>query len=187
MDERFSSIKRLVRMKIWSPKITIALISISTLLLGSTAFAGGSSPSKPKADAQPAEKQAIKIYNKGIDELRRSDYKAAASKFRLAIQKNGDFAEAHNNLAFALRKQGSQEFDTALEHYQTAVDLQPEMAEARMYRGVLYLALDKTSLAEKDLEWLEANSPSLAKELQWVFVNGREKEPPHLFGVSEKM
>jgi Tfp pilus assembly protein PilF len=41
----------------------------------------------------------------------------AQAKFEQAINANPNLTEAHNNLAFALREQSSQNFQIFLEHY----------------------------------------------------------------------
>ncbi|MEM7790583.1 MAG: tetratricopeptide repeat protein [Verrucomicrobiota bacterium] len=154
------------------------------LLVNSTLFAAGSSYSEPEPDAAEIEKEAIGLYNEGTQLLYQSDFKGAEKLFKKALKKKKDIAEAHNNLAFVLRKQGEGKFSQALKHYNEAVSLDPDLAEARMYRGVLYTAMGDTASAEKDLKWLKGRSPKLASELQWVIENGKEKEPAQFFGVS---
>ena len=111
----------------------------------------------------------------------------AEKQFRKAIERNERFAEAHNNLAYTLRKQGVEHFNQALVHYNRAIELNPNLPEPYMYRGVLYVQMGNKSLALKDHEnLLEMGSP-LAAELEYVVVNGREKEPEQFFGVSLKV
>ncbi len=96
-------------------------------------------------------------------------------------------AAAHNNLAFVLRKQGSARFDEALQHYNRAIELNDKLAEAYMYRGVLYQAMGQNDLALTDqARLLELGRGDLANELEWVLDNAKEKEPPQFFGVVQK-
>ena len=111
----------------------------------------------------------------------------AEKQFREALEINERFAEAHNNLAYTLRKQGADHFDEALMHYNRAIELNPKLPEPYMYRGVLYVQMGNKSLALKDHEKLLAMGSPLAEELEYVVVNGREKEPEQFFGVSRKM
>lgn len=69
---------------------------------------------------------------------------------RFAIALNGRIAEARNNLAYTLRKQGPENYDEALKHYNRAIALKPELDEPYMYRGVLYVQMSKKSLALED-------------------------------------
>ena len=57
----------------------------------------------------------------------------AIRDFRLALEEDPDFAEAHSNLGLALAAQGS--FDEAIVHYRRAVDLKPELSIARSNLG----------------------------------------------------
>ena len=108
----------------------------------------------------------------------------AEIQFRKAIALNERFAEAHNNLAYTLRKQGPENYDEALKHYNRAIALKPSLDEPYMYRGVLYVQMGNKSLALEDHSTLVARKSPLADELQFVVDNGREKEPEQFFGVS---
>ena len=166
----------------------IRFIAVSLALqLGASLFAGGSPSVKPKPSAAEREREAIALYNKGTELLFAGDYLAAEKQLKQALRKKKDLAEAHNNLAFALRKQGPREFKSALKHYNEAVEIDSEIAEARMYRGVLYVAMGEAELAQNDLNWLQSKAPALATELKWVIENGREKEPAQFFGVTEAL
>ena len=99
----------------------------------------------------------------------------AQVKFEQALTENSDFAEAHNNLGRSLRKQGPQNYSSALEHYNKAIQLKPDLAEAYEYRGVLFLKLDRKADAEKDLATLKTLNPKLAIELEHVIQTGNEE------------
>jgi tetratricopeptide (TPR) repeat protein len=70
--------------------------------------------------------------------MKAKQFAKAQAKFEEALKANPKLAEAHNNLAFVLRKQGSQNYQLSLGHYNKAIQLKPKLAEAYMYRGVLY-------------------------------------------------
>lgn len=129
------------------------------------------------------KKTSFETYNEGVRLLRERKFVDAQAKFE-EVLKRRKMAEAHNNLAYCLRKQGAKHFDEALVHYNRAVQLRPELPEPYMYRGVLYVQLGRLEDARSDLAKLEALSAQLAVELQWVIENGREKEPERFFGVS---
>jgi Tfp pilus assembly protein PilF len=103
-------------------------------------------------------------------------FSEAQVKFEQALSQNPNFAEVHNNLGYSLRKQGPQNYSTALEHYNKAIQLKPNLAEAYEYRGVLFLKMDRKADAEKDLATLKALKPKLANELEEVIQTGNEED-----------
>ncbi|MEM6279601.1 MAG: tetratricopeptide repeat protein [Verrucomicrobiota bacterium] len=123
-------------------------------------------------------------YNAGTKLLKKLEFVAAEKKLQEALKIKEAFPEAHNNLAFALRKQGEEKFPSALQHYHRAIELNPKLSEAYMYRGVLYIQMGKPDLAKADHATLSGLSTELAAELEWVIENGKEKEPEQFFGVT---
>ncbi len=98
---------------------------------------------------------------------------------------DADFPQAHNNLAYTLRKQGADQFNKALFHYNQAIELDPSLPEPYMYRGVLHIQMGNPELAAADLEQLQELGSPLVEELEYVIEQGEEKEPEQFFGVSE--
>ena len=141
-------------------------------------------PSQPKESSQANDSD---LFASGTEKLLTGDYAAAEKDLRAAVGADEKNAGAHNNLAFVLRKQGSVHFDEALKQYNRAIELNDKLAEAYMYRGVLYQAMGKNDLALSDhARLLELGHGDLAKELEWVLDNGKEKVPPQFFGVVQK-
>ena len=161
-------------------KIFISIL-ITILLFVPNVMAAGSAPKSP------AVSKDIKFYNQGVKLMLDKKFAKAEKQFRKALEINDRFAEAHNNLAYTLRKQGADHFEEALMHYNRAIELNPNLPEPYMYRGVLYVQMGNKSLALKDYEKLLALGSPLADELEYVVANGREKEPEQFFGVSRKM
>jgi tetratricopeptide (TPR) repeat protein len=161
-------------------KFFTALLLVS-LFTGSLAMGA---PSKPKESTKANDSD---LFASGTEKLLKENYAAAEKDLRAAVRANDKNAAAHNNLAFVLRKQGSVHFDEALQHYNRAIELNDKLAEAYMYRGVLYQAMGQNDLALADqARLLELGRGDLAKELEWVLDNGKEKEPPQFFGVVQK-
>jgi tetratricopeptide (TPR) repeat protein len=154
---------------------------IATLLTASHVMAAGS-PAKA-----PSMSEDIRSYNNGVELMLDKKFAKAEKQFRKALERNERLAEAHNNLAYTLRKQGPEHYDEALRHYNRAIELEPGLAEPYMYRGVLYVQMGKKDMALKDHEKLIAMNSGLADELEYVVVNGREKEPERFFGVSKAL
>jgi len=158
--------------------ISLLLVSICS---GSLALGAPSAPKKS------SETNGSDLFASGTEKLLTGDYAAAEKDLRAAVGADEKNAGAHNNLAFVLRKQGSVHFGEALKHYNRAIELNDKLAEAYMYRGVLYQAMGKKDLALADhARLLELGHEDLAKELEWVLNNGKEKEPPQFFGVVKK-
>jgi tetratricopeptide (TPR) repeat protein len=129
----------------------------------------------------------MKYYNKGVKLMLNKKFSSAEKWFRKALASREQFAEAHNNLAYVLRKQGADHFEESLKHYNRTIEIQPNLPQPYMYRGVLYVQMVKIDLAKKDHLKLKSLDASLAAELQYVIENGREKEPGQFFGVSRKL
>jgi tetratricopeptide (TPR) repeat protein len=129
----------------------------------------------------------IRLYNEGVKYMMDKKFSRAEEQFRKALAINDSFAEAHNNLAYTLRKQGQEHYEEALKHYNRSIDLKPGLDEPYMYRGVLHVQMGNKDLALVDHETLVIRNSPLASELQYVVENGREKEPEQFFGVSQQI
>lgn len=157
------------------------LISLAILFFAVSALAAGSK------SVTPSVSKDVQHYNEGVALMLDKEFGEAEKNFRKAIEANDKFAEAHNNLAYTLRKQGPENFDEALEHYNRAIRLNPTLAEPYMYRGVLFVQMGNRTSALQDHQVLVQMKSPLADELKFVVVNGREKEPEQFFGVSREM
>jgi tetratricopeptide (TPR) repeat protein len=109
---------------------------------------------------------AIRLYNEGVTLLVARRFSEAQGKFEAALALDEQIAEAHNNLAFALRMQGRHNFAASLEHYNRAIDLKPDLAQAYMYRGVLFVQHGDKARARQDLDRLRQLDPKLAADLE---------------------
>lgn len=146
-----------------------AILTSALLFVATCALAAGS----PKEDETDAWAES---YNQGVDQMKAGDYAAAQASFEAALAEKEDFAEAHNNLGFSLRKQGAEHRDEALTHYNRALELDPELAEAYMYRGVLYVLMGDESKAKADHAKLAELDGDLADALMQVLATGEEPE-----------
>ena len=114
--------------------------------------------------------QAIVAYNEGVKLVLEKRYAAAQAKFEEALARFEGLAEAHNNLAFSLRMQGEHNFDRALRHYNRALELNPDLAVAYMYRGMLFTQLGDLKRASADHARLLRLDRNLAAKLEAVIV-----------------
>ncbi|MEM1176731.1 MAG: tetratricopeptide repeat protein [Acidobacteriota bacterium] len=150
-------------------RLTLTALFIAALgLLAGPAFGAGS----PKKE-EP-KNTAESLYNTGIDHLKKGDFAGAASKFSEALDMKEDFAAAHNNLGYSLRKQGAEHYDAALKHYNRALELDPKMAQAYHYRGVLHALAGDEAAAKADHAALAKLDREMADELMQVLASGEE-------------
>lgn len=133
-----------------------------------------------RKELSPAEE----AYNEGVNLLRKGDLAGARDHFQRAVALQEDFAEAHNNLGYCLRKLGEEHYEAALGHYNRAIELKPKLAEAYMYRGVLYVLMGEKEKAEEDLKVLSRLRRKLAQQLEQAIETG--KEPEGTSGVARK-
>jgi tetratricopeptide (TPR) repeat protein len=167
------------------------LVSCFLLTGASAGFAAGSAPMTAPTQPNIAEKarevqkkaapDARTSYNEGYALMKARRYGEAQAKFEAALKANPrlagpELAKVHNNLAFCLRKQSPANFSRALEHYNEALKLNPKLAEAYEYRGVLYAEMNRKADAEKDLATLKRLNPKLAADLEEAIKTGKEKE-----------
>jgi tetratricopeptide (TPR) repeat protein len=136
---------------------------------GATASGGGSSTSQLEVGSQ-----AVRIFHQGVRAVNSKNFAQAQAKFEEALTENPKFAEAHNYLGYALQMEGPQYYPVALEHYNRAIELKPNLAQAYEYRGVLLLRMNRKTAAENDLATLKALKSNLAAELERV-INTRKE------------
>lgn len=156
---------------------TLALALLAFLVAG-TLFASGSGE---KRETSPA----VKLYNEGVALLKQDDYAGAQVKFERALALKENFPEAHNNLAYSMRKQGAANYAEALRHYNRAIELDPRLAEAYEYRGVLYVLQGEKEKAMADLATLRKLNPGLANDLEAAIEAGAE--PDKASGIARKI
>src|SRR5260370_17235159 len=89
----------------------------------------------------------------------------AQARFAQALTENPRFAEAQNYLGYSLQMEGTQNHLMALEHYNRAIQLKPNLAQAYEYRSSLLLNMGRKTSAAQDLATLNTFNPSLAHPL----------------------
>jgi Tfp pilus assembly protein PilF len=156
-------------------RLWIGVLLVATALLCSPAAPAVESDPLPVPKGTPRER-AISMYNEGVSLMREKHYAAAQEKFEQALALDETLAEAHNNLAFSLRQQGRHNFALALQHYQRALALKPDLARAYMYRGVLFTQMGDLASARADYEQLLRLDPELATRLERIIAGADERD-----------
>ena len=146
----------------------VAWVGLVAALLGVPVGAVESDPLPVPADT--ARAQAVRSYNSGVELLLARSYAQAQARFEAALKLDDTIAEAHNNLAFSLRMQGAHNFERSLRHYNRAIELKPGLAQAYMYRGVLFTQIGDLARARADHARLLALDPALAARLEQAIL-----------------
>ena len=152
--------------------IAKAAVMVGVMLLPSLAALGAGSQKKVEPRGGDP---AIVPYNQGIDLMLAKQYPAAEQKFEQAIKVRPQFAEAHNNLAYTLRKQGPEHYQEALKQYDTAIRINPNLAEAYMYRGILYAQTNRKLDAQADWAKLQNSTRSWPKSSKKLSPPGKKR------------
>ena len=142
---------------------------------GASGSSGGGTASGGESGTSQIEQgdRATRLYDQGIRAMNSKKFTEAQARFELALMENPSFAEAHNYLGYLLQMEGPQNYLIALEQYNRAIQLKPDLAEAYEYRAVLLLRINRKTAAEKDLRTLETLRPKLATELERIIKSGK--------------
>lgn len=150
-------------------------------LVAAAAFAVATAGVAVESDPLPLGEQstrnkAITLYNEGVQVMLAKRYAEAQRLFEQALAQDEGIAEAHNNLAFRLRMQSRDNFARSLKHYGRALAINPKLAQAYMYRGVLYSQMGDMKKAREDLERLQVLDKSLAAKLESALAQAGRDE-----------
>ncbi len=147
-------------------------------------------PSGKKSSAEDAgqqEKQAVEVYNLGVEHQKKADtllahgdsvaavkeFKSARKEYEKAARLNSKFPEAFSNLGYCRRNLG--DFKGALEAYDQALALKPDFPEAMEYRGVAYVRLGRMEDAMAAYNKLKQIDTTEAAEL-WQAIKSATKD-----------
>jgi len=155
--------------------IRITTLAVALAFFSTGALAAGSAPVR---DTRPGAAQ----YNAGVKLMQKGQFAEAQAEFEAALARNPNLAVAHNNLGYSLRKQGPANYQKALSHYDRAIALDANLAEAYVYRGVLHMLMGNEEKALQDHRTLTGLNRRLADALQAAIASG--EEPDGLAGLA---
>lgn len=144
------------------------------MLMAAAAMAVESDP-LPVPTGGPRAK-AVLLYNDGVKLMLDRRFGEAQRRFEEALALEEPIAEAHNNLAFSLRMQGIENFKLAIRHYGRALEINPQLAQAYLYRGVLLSQVGDRDRAQADLRALRGLDAGLAERLARYLGGGMGRE-----------
>jgi tetratricopeptide (TPR) repeat protein len=151
--------------------VTVGAVLISNQWV-SAAGAPSSSASQPAA-MQTRRQKANEFFRQAESYQKAERYNDAAAAYEKAVQTDPDYAEAHSNLGFCLRKQKM--FDKAIESYQRAIAINPKLTQAHEYIGEAYAEMGKFDLAERHLNILKTLDSNEAAELEAFIRKAKTK------------
>jgi Flp pilus assembly protein TadD len=123
-----------------------------------------------------AREKAIASYNDGVKLMLDKRFGEAQKRFEDAVAIDESLAEAHNNLAFSLRMQGPHNYARAHAEYRRALEINPKLAQAYMYRGVLNAQSGNVEAARADLATLRGLDAELAAKLEKALAQAARDE-----------
>lgn len=147
---------------------------VGASLMAAAASAVESDP-LPVPAGGPREK-AVCLYNDGVKLMLGKRYGEAQLRFEQALVRDERIAEAHNNLAYTLRMQGIVNFKRAMRHYDRAIEINPRLAQAYLYRGVLLGQVGDRDRAQADLRTLRDLDAELAARLVRYLEGGMGRD-----------
>ena len=156
------------------------IAAVAAALFSAAAAADEAAPlPAPKGSAR---EKAIAAYNDGVKLMLDKRFPEAQKRFEDAVAIDESLAEAHNNLAFSLRMQGRHNFDRAHAEYRRALEINPKLAQAYMYRGVLNAQSGNMAAAQADLATLRGLDAALAEKLEKAIAGIARDERDGLAG-----
>ena len=140
-------------------------------LVPRVSLADPSEPSGAERRQSPTAADAESEYNRGVRARVAKDWLAAADAFRRAVRLRADFADAWNELGYALRHQGR--YPESLDAYHEALRLRPNFPEALEYLGEAYVKMGRLDDARRVLNRLRPLDASRAQELAEEIAKGK--------------
>jgi tetratricopeptide (TPR) repeat protein len=141
-------------------------------LLGPPAAAADPSPETVEQLRQPpAGATADTEYYRGVRARAIGDWAEAEAAFREVIVRRPDFADAWNELGYALRHRGR--YQDSIDAYGEALRLRSDFPEALEYLGEAYVKAGRLDDARRVLGRLRALDPARAEELAEFIEKGR--------------
>ena len=150
-------------MRLRSTALVLAVAVVGPGLAPPSSVADPSSPAVEQRRQSPAEASAESEYNRGVRARVAKNWPAAVDAFRQAVGFRADFAEAWNELGYALRNLGR--YAESLDAYGEALRLRPRFPEALEYLGEAYVKMGRLDDARRILDRLRPVDAERAREL----------------------
>ena len=152
---------RRMAMRPGSIVLALAVAAAVPALAPSAGVADPSTPAVEQRRQSPAEASAASEYDRGVRARVVKNWPAAENAFRRAIAFRPDFADAWNELGYALRNLGR--YPESLDAYGEALRLRPEFPEALEYLGEAYVKMGRLDDARRVLDRLRTLDAARAR------------------------
>jgi Flp pilus assembly protein TadD len=129
-----------------------ALVLSSALLFAVLAAQAADTPGVSPNVPQPTVQDRISNARKAVA---KSDWSGAMRELNVALREDPQNADVHNLMGYTYRKRSSPDLVKALEHYGTALKINPMHKGAHEYIGEAYLIKKQLPDAERHLAELE--------------------------------
>jgi Flp pilus assembly protein TadD len=143
--------------------MTMLIALALALIVAAPVVAGAAEPAPSPASRGPVQTPAEEEYGKGMRAKRAKEWSVAVASFRKATELRPDYAEAWNELGYALRHVG--QYPDSVRAYDEALRLKPRFPEALEYLGEAYVKMGQLDEARKVLERLKPMDRKRAQEL----------------------
>ena len=154
-------------------RAALAALLIALTLGPASAVAEPSAPALEPRRQPPPATSADTDYDRGARARVARDWTTAEAAFRRAIALRPGFADAWNELGFALRNQGR--YPESLTAYDEALKLRPNFPEALEYLGEAYVKMGRVEDARRVLDRLRPLDPGRAQELAEAIATGKTR------------
>jgi tetratricopeptide (TPR) repeat protein len=141
-----------VTLAAWVPALGLVLALVASPPDVRADGAGGGGGAGGGADG-PSGKAADSEYTAGVAAIQAGRYTAAIPLLEGVVKRDGRNADAHNWLAYAVRKNGDPARSIPI--YEKALAIDPKHRGAHEYIGEAYLALDNLPKAKEHLGRLD--------------------------------
>ena len=141
----------------------LGIAAVMLALVAPSVYADTPSPPPAQRQAPPKAPDGDSEYNRGVRARVVKDWPAAVDAFHKVVQVRPKFADAWNELGFALRNLGR--YPESLDAYNEALRLKPDYPEALEYLGEAYVKLGRLDDARKMLDRLRRLDARRAQDL----------------------
>jgi len=138
--------------------MAVALMFVIMFSSGNS-WASETAPAAMESNEKPQDKEAVSLYDQGIEASHHHDFQKALPLFEQALKEDPNNPDILNMLAHSQRETG--DIDAALVNYKKAIELRPKFPEAHEYLGETYI-----QAALREVEILKSYGSDGKEELE---------------------
>jgi Flp pilus assembly protein TadD len=135
---------------LWTVRWLLAILALGTMLVGDPTAATAADTPGPSTPAKAEDPD----YTAGVKAIKAENFAAAIPLLERVVARDTNNADAYNNLAYAIRRNGDPARSIPI--YQKALAIDPKHRGAHEYIGEAYLMLDDLPKAKEHLRGLDS-------------------------------